>query len=582
METWEHALNNREDLQKYGNNRLILYALQLHEGLEDIDLVAAESLTDGSNDKKCDLVYCDPESGKIIISQGYWTSNTDRKEAPANKASDLNTACSWLFGRDYASMPSDLKSISEEIESRLEADEISTVEIWYVHNLKESVNVKRELERVKELADCLIRAKFPSINVDSVSAKEVGTGTLDSWYRGTKTPILVTDEFTFETTGGYTTEGTNWRAYSTSVPASWLRDLYIRFGKELFSANVRDYLGSRRSVKNINNNIKSTANTAPEMFWVLNNGVTAIVNDFEATSEDESGLLEIKGIAVVNGAQTTGALGSLPDADLSNAFVPARFVKCSEPRTVQDIIRCNNSQNKVEAADFRSNDAIQSRLRGEFSKLGSGVSYFGGRRGGAEDSIRRPRNLLPSYSAGQALAAFHGEPAIAYNQRSNIWQSDTLYSRFFNEQTSAKHILFSFTLLKASEAAKANLRNISTENRTLAQSRQWETLQQRGATFLLTSALAASMETFLGRAIVNTFELEFIAHESIDECIEIWKPILDISLPFINALSGALNRSNLSKNRELVSDNINQFVDLIQAVSGPNKLTFSEFANRVC
>ena len=579
--TWEAALNGRTDLNNYGDNRLLLFALQLHEGIEDIDLVATEALTDGHNDKKCDLVYSDPELGKIIVAQGYWSSKPDRKEAPSNKASDLNTACAWLFGRDYASMPPELKSVAEEVEGRLVIDEVSAIEIWYVHNLQESDNVARELERVKETADSLVRRNFSASKVDSISVTEVGRRTLNTWYRGTQTPILVTEGFSFETRGGYTTEGTNWSAYSTSVPAAWLRDLYLRFGKDLFSANVRDYLGSRKSAKNINNNIKATASDSPKMFWVLNNGITAIVNNFEATSEDEAGLLEISGIAVVNGAQTTGALGSSPDADLSDAYVPARFVKCSDPRTVQDIIRCNNSQNKVEAADFRSNDPIQSKLRRQFGLLGGGVSYTGGRRGGAEDSIRRPRNALPSYSAGQALAAFHGDPAIAYNKRSSIWQSDSLYSRFFNEKTTAKHVLFSYSLLKAAEAAKAKLRSIPTDHKTQAQERQWAILQQRGATFLLTSALAASVETILNRAVADTFDLEFVSNLTIEQCIEAWSPLLEVSLPFVSALSGALNRYNLSQNRELVQDCINQFVDLVQAVKAANQETFREFTDQV-
>ena len=57
--------------------------------------------------------------------------------------------------------------------------------------------------------------------------------------------------------------------------------MYVKYGRELFCANVRDYLGSRRSDKNINHNMKLTAQTAPERFWVYNNGITALVNDFE-------------------------------------------------------------------------------------------------------------------------------------------------------------------------------------------------------------------------------------------------------------------------------------------------------------
>jgi hypothetical protein len=62
---------------------------------------------------------------------------------------------------------------------------------------------------------------------------------------------------------------------------------------------------------NINNNIKTTAEKHPEHFWIYNNGLTAIVNDYSFVEEGEQHTLKISGISIVNGAQTTGAIGSL-------------------------------------------------------------------------------------------------------------------------------------------------------------------------------------------------------------------------------------------------------------------------------
>jgi hypothetical protein len=43
------------------------------------------------------------------------------------------------------------------------------------------------------------------------------------------------------------------------------------------------------------------------------------------------------------------------------------------------------------------------------------TEYERGRRGGTSDTIKRRPNLLPSYTVGQALAAFDGDPVIAKN-----------------------------------------------------------------------------------------------------------------------------------------------------------------------
>jgi len=90
--THQVALKSRTDLAKYGDNALLLFTLQLRFEIEDIDAVATNSLTDSPNDKKCDLVYVDKESQIAVIAQGYiCKKSVFPDEAPANKASDLNT-----------------------------------------------------------------------------------------------------------------------------------------------------------------------------------------------------------------------------------------------------------------------------------------------------------------------------------------------------------------------------------------------------------------------------------------------------------------------------------------------------------
>src|SRR5690242_19446654 len=90
------AYEAREELTAYGSNGLLLFALQLRHGVPDVETVAATALTDGGNDKKCDLVYVDRGNGRVVVAQGYFSSDASKTEAPASKASDLNTAVTWL------------------------------------------------------------------------------------------------------------------------------------------------------------------------------------------------------------------------------------------------------------------------------------------------------------------------------------------------------------------------------------------------------------------------------------------------------------------------------------------------------
>jgi hypothetical protein len=67
----EAALEQREDLDQYEAAKRTLFALQLTLELEDIQSVAATAVTDGPDDKSCDLLYVDRDSRSVILAQGY-------------------------------------------------------------------------------------------------------------------------------------------------------------------------------------------------------------------------------------------------------------------------------------------------------------------------------------------------------------------------------------------------------------------------------------------------------------------------------------------------------------------------------
>ena len=570
---------SRTDLGRYGDNGLLLFALELAFTIEDIDAVASLALTDGPDDKKCDLVYVDHNTGRVIIAQAYLSQN-DKPAAPSGKASDLNTAVGWLLGSEPDSLPVGLRAARDELDSALNDNEVRRIELWYVHNLPESKNVQDELTVARSTALAVLEHNYPHVTtVDSVAVQEVGRELLERWYNASQVAILVTEDLEVDVDGGFEEEGDRWAAFCTSVPATWLVATFQRFGTDLFSANVRDYLGSINSDANINNNIKKTASELPARFFAYNNGLTALVNEFEIPGADRK--LRLSGMSIVNGAQTTGALSS-SNADpgaLDQARVLARFVKCADQGVIRDIIEYNNSQNKVEAADFRSNDAIQDQLRQEFSLIPD-ADYRGGRRGSEKDIIERPTNLVPTQTVAQALASFHGEPNTAYNETRRIWSSDEVYARTFPEFVSARHALFCYTLLKAIDEAKFGLMVIPPDKRTRAQAELAEFFRKRGSAFLLTSAVASCLETILDSAVPDPWTLRFDQNLDPRQAVELWQIVLGPLLSLAPQLETALE-VNL-KNRDRVTEAIQRFAALVDATrsalgSGP----YAEFAAQV-
>lgn len=568
------AFEARDDLDKYGSNGLLLFLAQMRLGIDDIESFATNALTDHSNDKKSDLVAVVNDGSKVIVAQGYF-AQTPKPAAPEDKAADANTAVSWLISGPLETVPNTLRGAAEEVRAALGAGTVSEFEIWYSHNLPESRNVQRELDQAAHTADALIKRDFPEADVD-VTATEFGLGTLEAEYARTQAPILVADEFTLDVPGGFELTAGGWSAFSTAISAAALRALWATHTTDLMSPNIRDYLGVVRSVGNINFGIKETAKSEPENFAIFNNGITILVNDYKL--KEDGSQLTVQGVGIVNGGQTTGALGELsaPEATrLDEAMVMARFVKCSDPSVLQNIVRYNNTQNKVEATDFRSKDPIQERLREEFSKIPE-AEYRGGRRGGASDAIVRRRGLLPDTSVAQSLAAFHGRPNLAYNETRTIWDNDAIYASVFRDTVGARHIVFVFGLLRAVDQAKQSIIAIPESGRTDAQKRHAEFFRARGSNLLLVAAVGSCVETLLGRPVTDRTQLMFKKNLSPAEATSAWQPLIDTLLAFSKNLAPAADQG--LKSQDKVAKALEDFAAMVEATRSANPAPFDALA----
>ncbi len=291
--------------------------------------------------------------------------------------------------------------------------------------------------------------------------------------------------------------------------------------------------------------------------------------------------LTIDGLGIINGAQTTGSIGTLADdraTNLEDMYVLVRFVQCHNTDVLSEIVRYNNTQNKVEAADFRSKDAIQERLRNEFELIPD-ADYLGGRRGGVRDAITRRRNLLPDRAVAQCLAAFHGKPNLAYNETRRIWEENKTYAETFNDQLNARHVVFAYSLMRAVEERKRELAQLADEDRTSQQEKQIEFLRHRGSITLLVAAVASSIETILGKPVSNRHKLRFRKNCSPAQGLAQWKSVLNSLLPFVSHLMKATD-SGL-QNQDRVNEAIDLFQSIVESTVEHNKAVYESFASTV-
>ncbi|NRN13446.1 MULTISPECIES: AIPR family protein [Serratia] len=572
MDTWETVYSALEDLSDYKDNALGLFALGLRFGLDDLSSIGVDAVTDGSDDKKLDIVFINSEEEYAVVGQCYY-SEKEKQNAPSNKASDLNTGVAWLLQRAIDDVPERIKPAAINLRQCIKDGSVKSIYLWYIHNLPESHHVENELVTVQQTATSILKNEYPGLKVN-ISHKEVGSKTLQEWYEDCRTPILINEDISLSTIGGYEISGKGWTSYSTAIQARDLAKLYKKHKTKIFSANIRDYLGSRKSDSNINHGIKQTVENDATDFWAFNNGLTVLTHAY--TVGDKSVL--IQGLSIVNGAQTTGAIGSLKKLPDEKAMVQARFiaVDSSSEYLIDNIIRYNNSQNKVEAADFRSTDKIQKRLKDEFSLI-SEAEYEGGRRGSSSDVIRRRPNLLASYTVGQALAAFHGDPITAYNKKAGIWINNKTYDKLFNDNTKAAHIVCCYGLVRAIEAKKKQLQTKT--NLTRDDEKSLTFLRQRGAIFLTAYAFSYCLETILERSVPNLFRISFGVKCSPTKSMENWKPVIDALIPFLEHLNSAI--VNGLKNQNEIEQAVSTFNSLAKSTRAFNATVFDVFKHKV-
>jgi len=122
--TFKTAYESDKLFQQYQPNGLSLFALTLYLSIEDITEFAANAITDGRNDKKIDFCFLDENEKRLIVAQGYESDNWGKASAPANKASDLNTAISWLLSANEKIIPTNLATKAKEVRNALNSGDI--------------------------------------------------------------------------------------------------------------------------------------------------------------------------------------------------------------------------------------------------------------------------------------------------------------------------------------------------------------------------------------------------------------------------------------------------------------------------
>jgi hypothetical protein len=501
----------------------LAWALAMYLEEADVEALASEAITDGPDDKKLDFIYLDRDGKRIVFAQGYFATAV-RDSAPANKAADLNIAAAWLLSSDLTQVPAQLQSIFEDCRAAIHEGEIDTVDLLFVHNLPESVNVTRELQTAAQH----FRRVFGAGAAIAITARELGSSVIEYLFATQDSHIDVKDEILCPAPVAFTETGPKWEASITSVPGTWLHELYTKHSDRLFSANYRGFLGITRR-RRINTGIRQSAELKPDDFWVFNNGITLLTLGKKPTRDG----VRLTGISIINGAQTTGSIGSidLQRYDLRNVKVLCRIIECTDPETINEIVKYNNTQNEIMTWDQYANDPEQGRIESEFGQLGHVyIRKRGFRTSGEQIGIE---------DVAQPLLAFHGRHQDANRGKNLIFDRKPLYANAF-EGKKARHILLVYSLARAIDARKLELKEKSSSGTIITiEEEQLSLLRNLRLKPFFIAVMARTLESVMGRK-VDPMTVAFApgaatsSNNGLVDLIAQWGPLVEGVLAFVS------------------------------------------------
>lgn len=408
---------------------------------------------EGSNEKGMDLFWIDQANQTVLIGQCKHSPKGTHR--PRVKDVDSLFAClDWLAVPEALEREgrSELAEAAKEYQQAVAQD--FAVHLWFIYSGGRDENVDKRV-RVFNANPENSQKRRSGIHCDLRLLQTLYEEARGEGRRIESAKITVSKK-AFEVTGDFG------KGLVTSVRGAELARLYESHGDRLFARNVRGWLGARKG--SVNAGILNTLSDAEERgnFWAYNNGLTIVCDRY--AYDQKKGNLKLTNFSVVNGCQTTVALGQKKKAaSKSGVFLLTRVI--SPPESLIDsIIRFTNSQNQIRKWDLVSQDRTQRRLQHDFASLQLPV-YYDLRRGDWSSLekvekekyrtlARGPSRTIKHDLLAQYLASFTGNPVVAYKNKAFLF--DKFYEETFPADLRVEEALL---IWKAGESTQRLVRD---------------------------------------------------------------------------------------------------------------------------
>ena len=331
------------------------------------DISAAESVCDSGTDGGIDALYVSTTNKILVVVQAkYHKSGTGTwKEADLHK---FQFACNNLLDMKYELLPPEFSSIQNKIDAAISS---SDYKIYFV--MAHSGNPGSSqyiLDKMKEWQNKLDNDSFSTTGDSYFQVHLFSRDDIQkSISKADQTSIDLDDVKIYS----YGNINEPYRSYFGYVDGKQIKEWYQQHNTFLFNKNIRGFLGETT----VNSSIKKSLESNKDLFWYLNNGITVLAKDIIShprnAGSDSDGLFTLKGVSIVNGAQTVSSIAKYQSEDsdeLEKIKVSIKVIKVESNDIIEEITIATNHQNSVSGRDFASQDKFQQELAKQISLEG--------------------------------------------------------------------------------------------------------------------------------------------------------------------------------------------------------------------
>ena len=385
----------------------------------------AEMIVDSSGDGGVDILLSDPnsETSDLIIGQSklYKKINSEQMLNAVRKMADFyNDMRMGHYERFNDHVRSRFRKLYAEI-----GDESKIHFVLYTSAPKNRIDLRRIKSKFLDMLN-----DTGAIELDIFFAADIEDDIKESMLRK---PSVEYGKIHIDEAGNYLAYGDN--AVIVNVSAFSIKELYDEHNIALLARNLRYHIKGKAAGLDIDKAIRTTIEKDSASFWLKNNGITIICDDFEI----DGCIVKLWNFSIVNGGQTTYQLHRSEHIDKQHFFwLPCKIIK-NVGKTEDEknafsleIAQATNSQKPIQPADLKANSPEQRR----FAQVMKDIGVLYKTKRGEEIPKQYNATYLNTNLAQVAklcLAAIFQEPCKSRNNPSASYKDPRYYTPIFNE-----------------------------------------------------------------------------------------------------------------------------------------------------